>query len=150
MSYEFGKMRPPTPVEMAARRVPLEITVVEWTTADDVADQDKYLTWLDEQGLLTEYDKRRNTAYVGSGTARDCPAEPSIPELLAYIRSSNIPYDAKIVYHECGSHQLALDWTHLELCAVCLAWREPHGEDDKLHFAMAEAARLTAEHGVPA
>jgi len=118
--YEYGTLRPPTQAEMEARYLPLETIKVSWL----------------EKGNYKIGHIAYPEAYVGAGDARDAVWEGAIAELAHFMAHHVIPMGARLVYHECGTHQMALDWTHLELCKVCKCWREPHEPEDFLHQLM--------------
>lgn len=124
MTYEFGTLRPPTPVEMQRRRVPLEILRVWWVHSYGQSMSD--------------------TPYTGC--VEECDAQPFIAELAEFVKEHAIPAGAQIRHHLFG---IELDWSHLTLCEVCKCWREPHGEYDELHKIMqrqadSQAARVAA------
>lgn len=123
MTYEYGTLRPPTPVEMEARYIPLETIKVKWLDAENWQVRNAY-----------------EGAYEGMGEASDDVWEGAVAELAEFMKEHCIPVDAKLVYHECGRHQMALDWTQLELCEVCNQWREPHSADDEFHVLMQRAS----------
>lgn len=48
--------------------------------------------------------------YESNGNWRDTPHEPTVSDLLSFMTKNEIPLTAKIVYHHCGSHAIALEW----------------------------------------
>lgn len=90
--YTEGTLRPPSPKEMRERYLPLETLDLSWYDEDD-------------------YRVRQGRRKAGEIQANLDNAEPPLNELSIFMVNNDIPLSARIVYHECGSHQLALDWT---------------------------------------
>lgn len=113
--YEHGTLRPPTPLEMKRRRVPLETLRVWWTH---------------------RFDQKRDEV-PASGCVEECDAEPTVAQLAEFMKDYSIPMGAEL---RTGVFGIVLHWTHLELCEVCKCWREEHDEDDMLHKLMLRSA----------
>lgn len=93
--YEEGKLRPPSPAEQEAMYVTLEVIVLSWWEEDS-------------------YPVRAGNRRAGEGNALDRAEEPTFAQLREYMTEHGIPEQAKLVYHDCGSHTLALDWSHTD------------------------------------
>lgn len=89
--YTEGDIRPPSPKEMQEKYLPLEILE---------------FMWYDDEHFAVVHGYRK----VGEMNVITDPAEPTMAELVDFVIQNDIPLSAKLVYDECGSHRMALDW----------------------------------------
>ena len=132
-----GQLRPPSPKEMAARRVPLDRIALSWTisTDDSCPTPDAYPCGCPE----TEgYVYSNGTATLTTG------------ELIEFHKDYAIPYEAHVVVDE--FEDFILDWSHLTQCQVCGSWYENDGDHqlDPLHASILKSRAKAREHAAKA
>ena len=93
--YEEGMLLPPTSQQKEERRLPLSSAHLFWWTAESYAVQ-------------------TGSRRLGEGNVLDSAHEPTMAELIAFMIEHGIPREARVVYGHCGSHQIVLDWSHVE------------------------------------
>jgi hypothetical protein len=127
---EENQLRPPSPKEMARRRVPLERMSIDYEI-----DWDRKCASPDKLGACdcpkTEGSAVSNPTY-GVTTL----------ELIEFHKDNAVPYEATLE-SEGDDGELWLDWSHLSYCPVCQGWyREGDDQDhllEPIHVAVVKA-----------
>lgn len=140
MIIEENMLRPPSPKEMEARRVPLERIRISWEqTCWGWSFQE---TPVDHYGADGSCDCPET-----SGTVDVIDADFTTLDLIEFHKQWAIPYEAFMV-NDGYEGEKALDWTHLVQCKVCQQWygKDTDHASDALHTAVeAGTARAPEE-----